>query len=382
MAYENRIARSVAESRRTPWHEDWPKHRDQIHEEVNPLAGILAGGLNSVERSLDGSWMGLMWPNTLDDVFRQYQYGQDPRAEDIGSAALEVGVPSGVLSAGRKVAQKAVGRSMVARHGTDESKKIYDNEIVNRDPSRRPHWLFRDKEAMQKSPDYEPRSVDDIDDLPGKLEYMHDNALGLAWKGERRATPVPEGQQPKAIFVTGPAAAGKSAIADPIARQYNAAIPDPDEAKKILPGYDGGVGANAVHDQSKHIYQSTQDRLVQERYNIVVPTVGDDPIKLQAKAQQLRDAGYEVHLVNMDVPADAAKDRMLRRSAHTGRHVPLDVFEPKAKAAGQSFGVLKQNQNKTFDGIAQVDNHTVGPKVDKPILMDTAGLLQHIAGFR
>lgn len=386
MAYNSKKRRVMDESRSTPWAESWPTQQGEILPEVNPLAGILASGLNNVERRLDGSAMGLLWPNTMDDVFRQYQFGQSPRAEDIGQSFLEVGLPGGVLGGMRKAGQTAVGRSMVARHGTEESRRIYDKEIAHKEPTQQArHWLFRDKEALQASPDFEPRPVSEIQDMQGKLDYMHDNAIRLGWADdglEGAATPVAAGETPKAIFVTGPAAAGKSSIANPIARQYNAAIPDPDEAKKILPDYHGGLGANAVHDQSKHLHAGAQDRLVQERYNLVIPTVGGNPAKLQKKAEDLRKAGYEVQLLNMDVPPEAAKGRMLRRSAYTGRHIPMHVFAPDAEAAGKSFGVLKANKNNTYDGIAQVDNHTVGRGEDRPILMDTAGLLAHIVGFR
>ena len=58
-----------------------------------------------------------------------------------------------------------------------------------------------------------------------------------------------------------------------------------------------------------------------------------------AKADQLRAAGYDVQLLNMDVPAAEAGNRMLLRSAKTGRHIPMDVFAKDARGAGETFGV-------------------------------------------
>jgi hypothetical protein len=83
----------------------------------------------------------------------------------------------------------------------------------------------------------------------------------------------------------------------------------------------------------------------------------------------------------MDVPADVAGQRMLSRSAGTGRHIPLDVFNKDAQGAIDTFGVLKSNQNGLFDGISQVAN---GPDVPrnglKPVLMNS-GLLDAVPGL-
>ena len=69
-----------------------------------------------------------------------------------------------------------------------------------------------------------------------------------------------------------------------------------------------------------------QNELMRDNYNLVIPTVGSSPEKVLAKADQLRAAGYDVQLLNMDVPAAEAGNRMLLRSAKTGRHIPMDVF--------------------------------------------------------
>lgn len=167
------------------------------------------------------------------------------------------------------------------------------------------------------------------------------------------ARPV-EGQK-QAFIVTGPPASGKSsAVAEPLAARYNAAIVDPDEAKKVMPEFLEGYGANAVHQPSKAMAEAVQKNLMADNYNLVIPTVGEDAGKIANKAQQLRDAGYEVNLINMTVPTDEAMNRALMRSAKTGRHIPMRVLEGYGTKPEQAFQQLQGSPMFMRSGV--VDN--------------------------
>jgi predicted kinase len=349
----------------------------------------VAEALNAGERAVDGSIASWVYPNSLDDALNNFAYHGTMSPGQAAGAALDVGVPVGPA----KVAGQALDKIGTmnrwyqspepAKHMKAEMKHMFDNEGKSfREAAGTP--LIQHRESIVNSTDYAPLPVDAIPNRPQMQQDFYQGATRLGWaddKLEGAATPVAKGQKPRAILVTGPAAAGKSAVANPIARQYNAAIVDPDEAKKMLPGFDDGMGANAVHAQSKAMTEQLTEELMRDRYNMVIPTVGSSPDKVLAKADQLRAAGYDVQLLNMDVAAEDAGQRMLLRSAGTGRHIPLDVFNKDAQGAVDTFGILRHNPKGAFDGVSQVAN---GPDVPrkglKPVLMNS-GILDAVPGL-
>ena len=355
----------------------------------HPLLARLAEGLNYGERAVQGSIMDAIYPSDLDDAINNFAYHGTMSPGQAAGAALDVGVPVGPA----KIAGNALDKIGTmnrwyqspdpAAHMKAEMMHMFENEGKSfREAAGSP--LVKHRESIVTSTDYAPLPVDQIANRPKLQEDFYQGATRLGWADdglEGAAKPVAKGEKPRAILVTGPAAAGKSSVANPIARQYNAAIVDPDEAKKMLPGFDNGMGANAVHPQSKAMTQQLQDELMRDRYNMVIPTVGEAPDKVLAKADQLRAAGYDVQLLNMDVSAEEAGKRMLLRSAGTGRHIPVDIFNKDAQGAIDTFGVLKSNQNGLLDGISQVAN---GPEVPakglKPVLMNS-GLLDAVPGL-
>jgi len=208
------------------------------------------------------------------------------------------------------------------------------------------------------------------------VDELYDSSKRLGWADDGLEYPGPASRgagKPVAIFVMGPPASGKSSISNPIARKYNATIIDPDEAKKILPEYQGGVGANAVHKESQQISQMVQEVAVAEGDNLVIPTVGDKADKVRGKIQRLRDAGYEIQLVDVAVPAEDAAIRMFRRFGATGRIIPVEKLNQVGNKPSQTYDILKQEE--VADGYTRIDN-SVGQRDPKPVIEDEAGLLE------
>lgn len=156
----------------------------------------------------------------------------------------------------------------------------------------------------------------------------------------------------KATIVIGPPAAGKSTIANSIAIRRRAAIPDVDDAKTVIPEFRGGIGANAVHEESSILGGEVLDQLVRSGDNLVIPKVGHKLSNMEKLRQQLEAAGYEVDLVLMDVDPDVALGRMLRRFDRTGRLINPEYFMDVASKPRAVFNeALKDNK---FDGFASV----------------------------
>jgi predicted ABC-type ATPase len=179
----------------------------------------------------------------------------------------------------------------------------------------------------------------------------------------------------RAIIILGPPASGKSSIANPIARKHGAAIIDADEAKKLLPEFHNGAGANAVHKESKELAEVLQVQAIDDGLNVVIPTVGSKPEVIRKLIKKFKDSGYNVDLVGMDVSYTNARNRMLMRFVGEGRYIPLDYIQSIGNKPLEVYNVLRKEG--LADGFTQIDNN--GKFGDaKPVLEDTRGLLEGV----
>ena len=217
---------------------------------------------------------------------------------------------------------------------------------------------------------------------------LEDNARRLAWEDDKLDYPgadviaaryqaeadAPGGRKKKAVIILGPPAAGKSSIANPIARKLNAAIIDSDEVKKVLPEYQGGIGANAVHVESGAINNVIQNNIMDAGDNIVIPTVGNDVNKIRSLVQDMKTGGYdEVYIVDMKVTIDESMTRMLKRFVDTGRLIPVDYLESVGDFPSRSYDTIKSEG--IANGYARIDN-SVPKDAAKPVIEDTVQLLE------
>lgn len=208
---------------------------------------------------------------------------------------------------------------------------------------------------------------DKVRGIEEAVPLLVERARNLAAKetGQPKYTPD---RDRKAVIVIGPPAAGKSTIANAIAYRMKAAIADVDDAKTVIPEYQGGIGANAVHEESSQLGERVLDRLMVNGDNIVIPKVGhklDSMNKLRAGLQRF---GYTVEFVLMDVDAKTAIGRMLGRFKATGRLINPSYFlttlgQPqktyvKAKEAGNFDGYVRVRSNES--GLTRVSEATEG----------------------
>lgn len=168
----------------------------------------------------------------------------------------------------------------------------------------------------------------------------------------------------KATILIGPPAAGKSTLANPIAIEQRAAIIDSDEIKKVMPEYQGGIGAMAVHEESSEIAKALLNTVKDFGLNMVIPKVGESPASIRKLQKQLKDAGYEVKLINMEVAYAEARRRMFNRFVETGRLINPDYVRMVGDSPTQTYYTLKEEG--IFDGYANIDSNgglDVGPRL-------------------
>jgi len=224
-------------------------------------------------------------------------------------------------------------------------------------------------------------------DFDGTTVVGYKNAAKELYMGGKKLPYIEEGLDiPKvftpntgekvAIFAIGPPAAGKSAIANPVAIKYNATIVDPDEAKKALQEFRGGIGANSVHHESKLLSEMVKKLAIKNGDNLVIPTVGADSAKLKYKIQALQNVGYKVSLILTELDADTALIRMNKRFLSKGRLINQDAAKAYKGKPEMSYKQLKKEN--IADGYGKIDTNT---RIDKPrstiITEDTTGIFDN-----
>jgi predicted ABC-type ATPase len=209
------------------------------------------------------------------------------------------------------------------------------------------------------------------------VEMLYERSKRLGYEDDKLPYPGPVTNSPdatkRAVIVLGPPASGKSTIANPIARKFDATIIDPDEAKKLLPEYQGGVGANAVHTESRAIANLVQEIAMEEGDNLVIPTVGGDLDKLRSQIVGLKNRGYQVDLVDVVVPAADARVRMYGRFANTGRIIPASYLDEVGDNPSLNYDILRKEG--LADGYTRIDN-TAPIEEPRALLEDTREILE------
>ena len=151
-------------------------------------------------------------------------------------------------------------------------------------------------------------------------------------------------QGKKATILIGLPASGKSFYAEQLATEQQAAIVDSDDAKRILPGYGSGLGANSVAPLSSQYSNLVLKTLSDNGSNIIIPTVGGSKKyqSIQKKIKMLQDKGYEVSVGLIDTDFNHALIRMLNRFTDSGRLIATDYFVDVDNTPRDTYNELKR----------------------------------------
>lgn len=166
-----------------------------------------------------------------------------------------------------------------------------------------------------------------VEELIGQRRPHRDDDITLGTGG---ALPIGGTRHTRfACIVLGSPASGKSSISAQIADENGAVIIDADFAKRKLPEYDNGRGADLVHMESAQLVEGQGgvfEWVAEQEANLVYVLVGRDAGKVRQLIVDLGELSYDVHLVCTSVTPKVAVARALDRFARTDRYVPLNYI--------------------------------------------------------
>lgn len=142
-----------------------------------------------------------------------------------------------------------------------------------------------------------------------------------------------------ATFILGLPGAGKSTLANPLTKAGALEI-DPDIAKTLIPEYQNGIGATAVHEESSAITREVLKKALTNGDDIVWPRV-DGVQKFVRDVQALKALGYKVHVKLVDVSQQTSIKSVTDRFIKTGRLVTPETVRAYGNTPKESYNAVK-----------------------------------------
>lgn len=184
--------------------------------------------------------------------------------------------------------------------------------------------------------------------LTPERQALHDEIVGKLLNPEAKAA---EGTRPKAFFIIGAPASGKTAGSAAMAERLGVkfTVVNPDEAKVHLPEY-AGWNAGAVHEESAHIAERVQYEAIKAKHNVMVDITGKNDEKTLASAEKFAKEGYDVHVAYVQLPNDKTAMRAWDRFASNA--YGKDPAKPPGRFVPPSFAgeSVDGKPGKTYDG--------------------------------
>ncbi|PEE69044.1 zeta toxin family protein [Bacillus thuringiensis] len=182
-------------------------------------------------------------------------------------------------------------------------------------------------------------------------KLLHNEIIESFLKGQ-----LQQEQESEAILLGGGSAAGKSSIGELVIKGYklqkqNMIWIDPDKIKEKIPEYQDAMeskdiesmkqAAFLVHDESSDITMKLLKICMKRKLNFMYDGTMKNEVKYIKLIQQLRQAGFSIKAIIVDVPIKVALERSNMRFKVTGRLVPKHIIEQSHMRVATTFSKIK-----------------------------------------
>jgi cytidylate kinase len=181
----------------------------------------------------------------------------------------------------------------------------------------------------------------------------------------------------KAFFLAGGPGSGKSYVVRKTTGGSGLKIVNSDDAfEKYLK--DAGISLkmstndprrDEVRDKAKRITKARQANYVEGRIGLIIDGTGKDYDKISKQSVQLRQLGYDTHMIFVNTSLDTA----LARNAKRDRTVPESIVVKSWNDVQSNIGKFSQHFRQNF---LVVDNNDATEDVMTPVFKQIRGLLK------
>ena len=184
----------------------------------------------------------------------------------------------------------------------------------------------------------------------------------------------------KAFFLAGGPGSGKSYVVRKTTGGSGLKIVNSDDAfEKYLK--DAGISMkmstddprrDEVRDKAKRITKARQTNYVEGRLGLIIDGTGKDYDKIAKQSIQLRQLGYDTHMIFVNTSLDVA----LERNAKRDRSVPEDIAVRSWKAVQSNIGKFSQHFRQNFVVVDNNDADIKDPQIFNDVFKQIKGLLK------
>ena len=184
----------------------------------------------------------------------------------------------------------------------------------------------------------------------------------------------------KAFFLAGGPGSGKSYVVRKTTGGSGLKIVNSDDAfEKYLK--DAGISMkmstddprrDEVRDKAKRITKARQTNYVEGRLGLIIDGTGKDYDKIAKQSIQLRQLGYDTHMIFVNTSLDVALERNTKRD----RSVPEDIAVRSWKAVQSNIGKFSQHFRQNFVVVDNNDADIKDPQIFNDVFKQIKGLLK------
>ena len=184
----------------------------------------------------------------------------------------------------------------------------------------------------------------------------------------------------KAFFLAGGPGSGKSYVVRKTTGGSGLKIVNSDDAfEKYLK--DAGISMkmstddprrDEVRDKAKRITKARQTNYVEGRLGLIIDGTGKDYDKIAKQSIQLRQLGYDTHMIFVNTSLDVA----LQRNAERDRTVPESIAVQSWKEVQSNIGKFSQHFKQNFIVVDNNDSSKKDSQVFNDVFKQIRGLLK------